>query len=40
MARVVTDYLDITAKRYPNKKAFVDEKREITFLKYRKRHAI
>ncbi len=32
MARVVTDYLDITAKRYPNKKAFVDEKREITFF--------
>ena len=31
MARVVTDYLDQTAKKYPNKVAFVDEKRSITF---------
>ncbi len=31
MARIVTDYLDSTAKRYPNKIAFVDEKRSITF---------
>lgn len=33
MVRVVTDYLDITAKRYSNKIAFVDEKRGITFSK-------
>lgn len=31
MVRIVTDYLDQTAKIYPNKVAFVDEKRSITF---------
>ena len=31
MARVVTDYLDQTAKEYPEKVAFVDENRSITF---------
>ena len=31
MVRVVTDYLDQTASRYPNKVAFIDEQREITF---------
>lgn len=31
MARIVTDYLDITAKKYPNKVAFVDDRRELTF---------
>ena len=31
MARIVTDYLDQTAKRFPEKVAFVDEKRSITF---------
>ena len=31
MARIATDYLDITAKKYPNKIAFVDDKRELTF---------
>lgn len=31
MVRVVTDYLDITVRKYPDKIAFVDEKRSITF---------
>lgn len=31
MVRIVTDYLDETVKKYPNKVAFVDEKRSITF---------
>ena len=31
MARVVTDYLDETAKKYPNKVAFADANRELTF---------
>lgn len=33
MTRIVTDYLCQTAKRYPDKVAFVDEKRSITFSK-------
>ena len=31
MVRIITDYLDETAKKYPNKIAFSDEHREITF---------
>lgn len=31
MARVVTDYLDNIVKKYPDKIAFVDENRSITF---------
>ncbi len=31
MVRVVTDYLDQTALRFPDKVAFADEKRELTF---------
>ena len=31
MARIVTDYLDATAKKHPDKIAFVDEKRSISF---------
>lgn len=31
MARLVTDYLDATARQYPEKIAFSDENREITF---------
>ncbi len=31
MVRVVTDYLEQTAKKYPNKVAFADERRELTF---------
>lgn len=31
MLRLVTDYLDETVERYPNKTAFVDQRREITF---------
>ena len=31
MIRIVSDYLDQTAKKYPSKVAFVDEKRGITF---------
>ncbi len=31
MARVVTDYLDKTVKQYPNKVAFIDENRSMTF---------
>ena len=31
MTRLVTDYLDNSAKNFPNKTAFADEKREITF---------
>lgn len=31
MARVVTDYLDNTVKQYPNKVAFIDENRSMTF---------
>lgn len=31
MARIATDYLDITAKEHPDKVAFVDERRELTF---------
>ena len=31
MIRVVTDYLDQTVKKYPDKVAFVDEKRSISF---------
>ena len=31
MARVVTDYLDETARKYPEKKAFIDKERSITF---------
>lgn len=31
MARLVTDYLDNSAKNFPNKIAFADEKRELTF---------
>ena len=31
MVRVVTDYLDATAEKFPDKIAFADEKREITF---------
>lgn len=36
MARIVTDYLDQTAKTYPDKVAFVDEKRKITFSQLQK----
>ena len=36
MARIVTDYLDQTAKTYPDKVAFVDEKRCITFSQLQK----
>lgn len=32
MVRVVTDYLDATVQKCPNKVAFADEKRELTFL--------
>lgn len=32
MARIVTDYLDETVIRYPNKIAFSDDKQEVTFL--------
>lgn len=35
MAIVVTDYLDKTAEAYPDKIAFVDEKRKITFQELR-----
>ncbi len=31
MSRIVTDYLDITKEKYPDKIAFVDDKRSITF---------
>lgn len=31
MARIVTDYLDETAKKYPDKVAFADANRELTF---------
>lgn len=31
MARIVTDYLDETARLYPDKAAFIDEKRTMTF---------
>lgn len=31
----VTDYLDKSAYKYPNKIAFTDEKREITFKQVR-----
>ena len=31
MCRLVTDYLDITVKKYPDKIAYIDQKREITF---------
>lgn len=31
MTRLVTDYLDISAEKFPNKVAFADEQREITF---------
>ena len=31
MARIATDYLDITVRKYPDKVAFVDDKREMTF---------
>lgn len=31
MTRLVTDYLDNSAKKFPNKIAFADEKRELTF---------
>ena len=34
MVRVVTDYLDQTAKEYPDKVAFIDEKRAITFSEF------
>lgn len=36
MARIVTDYLDQTAKKFPDKIAFVDEKRSITFSQLQK----
>lgn len=36
MARIVTDYLDHTAKAYPDKLAFIDEKRSITFSQLQK----
>lgn len=36
MARIVTDYLDHTAMQYPDKIAFVDEKRSITFSQLQK----
>lgn len=35
MIRVVTDYLDNTAEKYPNKNAFIDERRAITFSELR-----
>ena len=31
MARIVTDYLDESAQKYPDKVSFVDERRSITF---------
>ena len=31
MTRLVTDYLDNSAKNFPDKTAFADEKRGITF---------
>ena len=31
MSRLVTDYLDKTRIKYPNKVAFIDDKRQITF---------
>ncbi len=31
MASIVIDYLDITKEKYPDKTAFIDKKREITF---------
>jgi non-ribosomal peptide synthetase component E (peptide arylation enzyme) len=33
MVRVVTDYLDISAQKYPEKIAFADENRSITFCR-------
>lgn len=35
MARLVTDYLEATAKKYPNKPAFVDEHSVLTFCELR-----
>lgn len=35
MVRFVTDYLDQTAQRYPDRVAFIDPKREITFSQLR-----
>lgn len=35
MVRLVTDYLDATVKRFPDKTAFVDNNREITFQSLR-----
>ena len=36
MARIVTDYLDETVQKYPDRIAFVDEKRSITFSQLQK----
>lgn len=36
MARIVTDYLDRTVKKYPDKEAFIDAKRSITFEQLQK----
>ena len=36
MVRLATDYLDDTAEKYPNKVAFVDSNRTITFSELKK----
>lgn len=35
MVRIITDYLDETAKRFPGKTAFIDEWRSVTFRDFR-----
>ena len=37
MANLVIDYLEDTAKKYPNKVAFIDRKYQITFGQLRKK---
>lgn len=37
MANLVIDYLENTAKKYPNKVAFIDRKDQITFGQLRKK---
>ena len=35
MPRIITDYLDTTAERFPDKTAIVDGDKELTFAKLR-----